>query len=257
MNLKIYNKDCISGAKKYFDDESVDLGIYDPPFGINENSFGSQYNRDESNVIKGYVEAPENYLDFTRQWLSEATRILKSNGSMYVISDWSLLHDVLIVIKELDLFVINHIIWKYNFGVFTKKKYVSSHYHMLFLKKSKNAKITFNTECRFDPDEKDGKGRSLIYGDLEDVWVINKEYATGKTKNKNKLPEALVQKMILYSSNEGDTVCDFFMGNFTTAFVAQKLGRIPRGFELNKKAFDYHMPLLKWQESSVLGVEKR
>tara|TARA_Y100000310_G_C20698933_1_gene827877 strand:- start:6143 stop:6910 length:768 start_codon:yes stop_codon:yes gene_type:complete len=253
MQFKIYNEDCISGAKKYFADESVDLEIYDPPFGINESAFGSQYNRDEDNVIKGYVEAPADYLDFTRQWLTEAKRILKPNGSIYIISGWSNLLDVLSVIKELDLFLINHIIWKYNFGVFTKKKYVSSHYHILFLKKSKNAKITFNTESRFELDDRDENAKSLLYRDLEDVWVIKKEYAKGKMKNKNKLPEALVRKMVQYSSNEGDIVCDFFMGNFTTAFASLKSGRIPVGFEKNKEAFEYHMPLMKWQAESLIA----
>ena len=63
-------------------------------------------------------------------------------------------------------------------------------------------------------------------------------------KNVNKLPEGLIQKLILYSSNPGDIVCDFFMGNFTTAYAAIKLGRYPIGFELNKNAFQHHEPLL-------------
>ena len=60
-------------------------------------------------------------------------------------------------------------------------------------------------------------------------------------KNINKLPEELVKKMIQYSSNEGDLVCDFFLGNFTTAVVSKKLNRVPMGFELNKHAFHIGM----------------
>lgn len=80
---------------------------------------------------------------------------------------------------------------------------------------------------------------------MEDVWIINKEYHPGKYKNQNKLPEALVEKMVLYSSNEKDIVCDFFLGNFTTAIVSKKLNRIPYGFELNKNSFDVFLKELQ------------
>jgi site-specific DNA-methyltransferase (adenine-specific) len=60
-----------------------------------------------------------------------------------------------------------------------------------------------------------------------------------------RVPEELVKKLILYSSNTGDLVCDFFMGNFTTAKVANLLGRNVVGFELNKNSYDYWMPLLE------------
>jgi hypothetical protein len=51
--------------------------------------------------------------------------------------------------------------------------------------------------------------------------------------------------MILYSSKEKDKVCDFFLGNFTTANVAKQYNRIPVGFEINKNAFDYFLPKLE------------
>ena len=54
---------------------------------------------------------------------------------------------------------------------------------------------------------------------------------------KNKLPEELVKKMVQYSSNEGDVVCDFFMGNFTTKKVCRELNRHCIGFEININAF--------------------
>ena len=72
---------------------------------------------------------------------------------------------------------------------------------------------------------------------MRSVWKINKTNQPGKKKNKNKLPEALIKKMIQYSSNEGDVVCDSFMGNFTTKEVCMKLNRHCIGFELNLRAF--------------------
>jgi site-specific DNA-methyltransferase (adenine-specific) len=231
----IYNEDCIEGAKKYLKDSSVDLIICDPPFGIDETTFHKHYNRDESNVLEGYVEAPDDYAEFSHQWMEQAKRVLKDDGSFYVFSGWTNLIHILNAGEKLGLYTINHIIWKYNFGLNTKNKFVTSHYHVLFYKKIKNNK--FNTFSRFGQLEKDKHGKSLLYKDLEDVWMINKEYQPGEIKNKNKLPEAIIEKIILYSSNEEDIVVDFFLGNFTTASVAKKLNRISGGFEINELAY--------------------
>jgi site-specific DNA-methyltransferase (adenine-specific) len=243
QQVEIYNENCIGGANR-FKDESVDLIICDPPFAISEKSFGKHYNRKQENVIDGYVEAPPDYGPWVLQWLSQAKRVLKPNGSMYIVSGYSKLFEIEQAVRSLSLFEINHIVWKYNFGVNAKKKFVSSHYHILYLKKDKRSQPTFNTFCRFGASEKTEDGRSRLYADLEDVWIINREYCQGKLKNSNKLPEELVSKMIQYSSNPDDLVCDFFMGNFTTASVAKRLGRRVCGFELNQYSYNHHMPLL-------------
>ena len=251
---KIYNEDCITGSPQHFEDESVDLMICDPPFGIKESTMDKHYNRLDSNVIGGYIEAPENYYQFSYDWITQAKRILKPNGSIYIISGWTNLLDVLSACRKIDLFLINHIIWKYNFGVYTSKKFVSSHYHILYLKKNKKSNPVFNTNCRFSSSEKSDKNRSLLYSDMEDVWMINKEYKPNQIKNQNKLPENLVRKIILYSSNKNDTVCDFFLGNFTTAIVSKKLGRTPAGFEINKNAFDHNMSVLANEGKTIFDV---
>jgi site-specific DNA-methyltransferase (adenine-specific) len=237
--LEIYNEDCVQGAADYLADKSIDLLICDPPFNIGESRFGQMYNRLESNVLAGYVEAPADYFGWSCQWLGQAHRVLKDNGSFYLVSGWSHLPEVLNAVREVGFQTINHIIWRYNFGVFTKRKYVTSHYHILFLAKP-GAKIKFNTECRFSIQARGPQREALNYRDREDVWTINREYYPGRLKNSNKLPDELVRKMIQYSSDPGDVVCDFFMGNFTTAYVGLAENRHVRGFEINKNAYDLH-----------------
>lgn len=244
MSMGILNLNCIQGSKEHLSDNSVDLMICDPPFGIGETKFHKHYNRKE-NTISGYQEAPDNYYDFTSQWMAEAKRVMKPNASMYVISGWSNLCDILRSVADLDLFVRNHIIWKFNFGVNTNVKWITSHYHILYVTKSRLGNPTFNRYCRFGPQQKDDEGGSRLYQDMEDVWYIKKEYQPNQKKNKNKLPEGLLNKIIRYSSNELDVVCDFFLGNFTTAIVAKKLNRRPIGFEINPEAYKYHMPRLQ------------
>lgn len=236
--VKLYNEDCITGAKQHIADKCVDLIICDPPFGIKEGKFCNQYNRKHEHVIAGYCEAPNDYFEFSKNWIGEAKRILREDGSMYIISGWSELRHILNAIEYNQLSVINHLIWKYNFGLYTQRKYVSSHYHILFINKSAKSTFHFNPSCRFGRDAKTNTNGSAQYQDLEDVWTIRKEFQKGRIKNINKLPDELVKKMIQYSSAPGHTVCDFFMGNFTTAKVAISLNRNVVGFEINVNAYN-------------------
>jgi site-specific DNA-methyltransferase (adenine-specific) len=235
-----YNIDCIEGAKKYLSDASVDLIVTDPPYGIGGDALHKHYNRNEDFVLDGYIEVPqEEYPAFTDNWIREVERVLKPGGSVYIVSGYTNLIHILNALAKTSLKAVNHIIWKYNFGVYTKKKYVSSHYHILYYVKP-GAEPVFNTFCRFSDAEKNGDSTgSLNYEDREDVWTINREYKPGKIKNKNELPAQLLSKIIQYSSNEGDLVCDFFLGSFSTAKVAIGLNRRACGFEKSPLAFSY------------------
>ncbi len=236
-----YNQDCITGAQEHINDNTIDLIITDPPYGIEGDKMDRHYNRKSEYVVKGYVEVPaDEYEDFSRRWVAQAERILKPGGSIYIISGYTNLFSILKALKHTNLQEVNHIIWKYNFGVYTTRKFVSSHYHILYYTKPGDRPV-FNTFCRFGPEERDENNGSLNYQDREDVWTIRKEYTKGKKekkKNINKLPTALLTKIIRYSSNEGDTVCDLFLGSFSTARVAIGLNRYATGFELSKPAYE-------------------
>ncbi|MGB9702162.1 MAG: DNA-methyltransferase [Candidatus Kapaibacteriota bacterium] len=236
-----YNIDCIEGAQKYLQDGSVDLIITDPPYGIDGDKLHKHYNRNEKNVLDGYVDIPINeYEEFSFKWIKEAERVLRPGGSIYIVSGYTNLIHILNALKATCLKEINHIIWKYNFGVYTKNKYISSHYHILYYVKP-GGKPTFNTFARYGDSDKDENNRSLNYQDREDVWLINREFKPNQIKNKNELPRELLIKMIQYSSNPGDLVCDFFLGSFSTAKVSIGLNRNATGFEISKIAFEHQI----------------
>jgi len=238
---RFYNEDCIEGCRKHISSNSIDLIITDPPYGISGDKMHQHYNRKEDFVINGYVEIPKaEYPEFSRRWIKEAERILKPGGSIYIVSGYTNLADILNALKETRLKEKNHIIWKYNFGVYTKTKYISSHYHILFYVKP-GKKHYFNTTSRYGLLEKSDKDRSLNYKDREDVWIINREYKPGKIKNKNELPRDLLIKIMQYSAREGDIICDLFLGSFSTARVAIGLNMRVIGFEISKEAFEYQM----------------
>jgi len=212
---KIFYMDCIEGLKS-IKENSVQLVIADPPFGINFSGKSSMYNRRKDLVIDNYHEISDNYGEFSLKWITQLSRILKSDGTAYIISGYSNLHYILNAINVSGLKLINHIIWKFQFPVFTTRKFGSSHYHILFL--AKNKKYFFNRISHYN----------------DDVWYIKRTYMNGKKKNGTKLPEELVQKMIDFSSKPNDLILDCFMGNGTTAIVSKKNYRHYIGFELNK-----------------------
>ncbi len=240
-----YNVDCVQGALAHLADASVDLIVTDPPYGIDGDRLHRHYNRDERFVVEGYVEVDRRaYNAFSRAWIEQADRVLRPGGQLYVVSGYTNLYDVLDALRATSLHEINHIVWKYNFGVYTSAKFVSSHYHILYYAK-RGGKRTFNLQARFALDEAALDGGSLNYRDREDVWIINREYKPGRSKNKNELPKALLQKIIAYSSNEGDLVCDFFMGGGSTAAVALGMNRRFTGFEVSKTTFRSRVPALR------------
>ena len=241
---KIYNQDCIDGMKT-IPDGKMDLIVTDPPFAINFKAKKANYNRTASRVLSGYHEIKvEDYYDFTNTWMHEVYRILKKSGTMYVFSGWNNLADILNAIEEIGFITVNHIIWKYQFGVVTSRKFVTSHYHCLYICKNDKKRKFFPYE-RFSKEEKNNQGRSLHYKDKEDVWEIKREYWTGDEKTPTKLPAEIIKKILQYSSEEGDLVFDPFLGSGQTAVVSKLLKRNYIGFEIVKEYFDFISKRLK------------
>ncbi len=241
---KIYNKDCLIGMKQ-IKNNKVDLIITDPPFAIDFKAKKANYNRKSSRVLEGYNEImPENYYEFSFNWISQAHRILKESGSMYIFSGWNNLKDILSAIDDVGLTVINHIIWKYQFGVVTKNKFVTSHYHCLYVCKNPK-KRKFYPFSRFGKNEKTDDGHSLHYRDKEDVWEIKREYWTGEEKTPTKLPAEVIKKILMYSSKKNDIVFDPFLGSGQVAVVGKMLGRRFGGFEIVKEYYNFAQKRLK------------
>lgn len=229
---------CIEGMKT-IPKNRIDLIITDPPFAIDFKATKANYNRTASRVMVGYNEIKqEDYYQFTLDWMKEAFRILEESGSMYVFSGWNNLRDILNSLSEVGFITVNHIIWKYQFGVVTKKKFVTSHYHCLYVCKNEK-KRKFIPFSRFKKGEKTNEGRSLHYKDKEDVWEIKREYWTGDDKTPTKLPRELIEKILLYSSKKNDIVLDPFLGSGQVAVVSKSLGRRYLGFEIVKEYYHF------------------
>lgn len=199
---------------------SVDLVIADPPFGIGFTGKPSNYNRN-ADLVEKYLEITKDYNNFVLASMSEIRRILKPTGTAWIVMGYTNLqyweHWGNYFFKN----QIGHVVWKYQFGVYAKKRPVVSHYHLLVY--TAGDKWTWNQQ-----------------GYDEDVWIINRPYIKGVKKYPNKLPYKVIEEMIIRSSNRGDVVYDPFVGSGSTVEVANSLGRIGLGSDLlNNSEFWY------------------
>lgn len=245
LSSKIFNQDCIIGMAEHLPDACVDLVITDPPFGIEFQAKRSNYNRKNERVLEGYNEIKGvDYQDFTRQWLTQVKRVMKPEAGLYIFSGWNYLKDLLIILDELDFTLVNHLVWKYQFGLVTKRKYVTSHYHVLYACID-DKKRKFFPYARYDKDAQHPDGGSAHYKDKEDVWAIPREYWNGDVKTPTKLPAELIRKILAYSSLPGDVVLDPFLGSGQVAVVSHLEGRRYLGFEIVPEYFAFAERRLK------------
>jgi len=196
-------------------DEKADLVFADPPFGINFRGNMLSYHRTPDALT--YLEVPkEEYPSFIRSLLEWSFNTLKASGSMWLLSGWNNLGTVLGAIEGSGFHLLNHCIWRYQFGVFTRKRFTTSHYHLLLLVKD-DKNYTFNKPAHY----------------AEDVWNIRRPYRRGVRTAGNELPEKLVEKCIFTSSNKGDLVVDPVLGSGTTMKVCLRTERRCIGIEVN------------------------
>jgi len=212
-------------------DEPADLIFADPPFGIDFKGNMKSYHRKPDAI--SYVEvSKEEYPSFIRDLLEWSYEALKPSGSMWLLSGWNNLGIVLQAIDDSEFHLINHCIWKYQFGVFTKRRFTTSHYHLLLLVKDEE-NYTFNKPEHY----------------AEDVWYIKRPYRRGVRTAGNELPERLVEKCIYTSSNIGDLVADPVLGSGTTMKVCLENKRRCIGIEVN--------PALEERICEKLGLADR
>jgi site-specific DNA-methyltransferase (adenine-specific) len=193
----------------------ADLVFADPPFGIGFKANLQTYHRKPDAL--SYVEVPqEEYPSFVRSLLDWSSNALTPSGSMWLLSGWNNLGVVLSAIDASGFHILNHCIWRYQFGVFTRKRFTTSHYHLLLLVKDKH-NYTFSKPEHY----------------AEDVWHIKRPYHHGIRTAGNELPDELVEKCIRTSSNEGDLVVDPVLGSGTTMRVCLRKERRCIGIEAN------------------------
>lgn len=235
---QIYNMDCIEGMK-LIADNSINCVLADPPFGFGFSE-RQNYNRNHDLVVDEYEDIDEqDYYDISHAWMEQAKRIIKPSGSILIISGYNRLVHILNAGNHLKLHLVNQLIWRYPFGVRAIKKFVTGHYNILLYCKNER-KRAFYPNCRFSGGDRTEEGKSARYADMQSViYNINRENWTGCKKIPTKLPLELCKKLLAYTTKEGDTMVDPFVGTGQGCWAARDLGLHYYGFEVKEAHYKF------------------
>jgi site-specific DNA-methyltransferase (adenine-specific) len=234
---------------KSIPDSSVQLIYIDPPFNTGREQqrskvttkrsdkgdrigFKGQRYETVKSTILSYDDQFLNYWEFLEPRLEEAFRILNLTGTLYLHLDYREAHYAKVLLDSLfgsDCFL-NEIIWSYDYGGKSKRRWPSKHDTILVYVKDP-ASYYFDSES-VDREPYMAPGlvtpEKVERGKLPtDVWWHTIVSPTGKEKTgyPTQKPVGILRRIIQASSKPGDTVLDFFAGSGTTGFVAYELGR--------------------------------
>jgi site-specific DNA-methyltransferase (adenine-specific) len=244
----LHRGDCIAELGKLNATTTpVDLVFADPPYNIGYD-YDVYHDRREDNA----------YLDWTRQWIEACCGVLKPTGSMWIAIGDEYVAEIKMLAEKSGLHLRSWVIWYYTFGVNCSKKFSRSHTHLLYFVRNPRD-FTFNDDKVRVPS-----ARKLVYDDRradprgrlpDNTWILRPQDAhdgfrpdhdtwyfprvAGTFKERAgfhgcQMPEQLLGRIILCSSNPGDAVLDPFAGSGSTLLVAKKLGRRYVGYELSE-----------------------
>lgn len=214
-------------------DESIDLIFADPPYNLQlaqelwrPNMTKVDAVTDEWDKFSGFEE----YDSFTHAWLSACRRVLKRNGAIWVIGSYHNIYRVGKSLMDLGYWILNDVVWiKTNpMPNFRGVRFTNAHETLIWAKKSEKARYTFNYHLMKEINS--GK-------QMRSDWLIpicsgsERIKVNGEKAHSTQKPEALLERVILSSSNPGDVVLDPFFGSGTTGAVAKRLGRHWIGIE--------------------------
>lgn len=222
-------------------DHIADLIFVDPPYWMRVDK---PMLRSEGTPYQGVDDAWDNqfasleeYERFSEAWLRECQRLLKPDGSLWVIGGMQCIHSIGAIMQRLGFWLINEVVWQKSNPTpnFHGTRLTNSHELLLWATKSSKARYTFNykTAKELNRDSLDAaefdSGRRRQLGSIWKIPICSgnerlKNDAGSKLHSTQK-PEGLLYRVLAICSRPGDLVFDPFAGTLTTAAVAKRMGR--------------------------------
>jgi site-specific DNA-methyltransferase (adenine-specific)/modification methylase len=224
---------------KTIPNKTFDLVFSDPPYNL---QIGKKLKRPDDSKVNGVndewdqFESFNDYDNFCKVWLTECKRVLKDDGSIWVIGTYHNIFRLGYHIQNIGYWILNDVIWKKNNPMpnFRGTRFTNAHETLIWASKHKKSKYTFNYQslkCLNDDLQMRSDWTLPICNGSERIKK------NGKKVHSTQKPESLLHRILLASTNKNDFVFDPFLGTGTTAIVAKKLGRNYFGIEKEKKYF--------------------
>jgi site-specific DNA-methyltransferase (adenine-specific) len=207
-------------------DKSIDMIFADPPYTLSGPRFLTVKNGKPAVCDKGKWDIIEDIHAFNRTWLAECRRVLSDTGTLWVSGTLHNHPSVGVLLKELDYWIINDVIWfKRNATPLLSKNRLAPSTELIWLaSKTKHYFFDYDTAKALNGGKQ-----------MKNLWEIPAERHV--TEHPTEKPESLLERIILLGSRIGDTVLDPFMGSGTTGAVAKKLARNFVGIEIDGAYF--------------------
>ena len=225
---------------KTIPNKTFNLVFADPPYNL---QIGKKLKRPDDSKVNGvndkwdHFKSFKDYDNFCKKWLTECQRVLKDNGSIWVIGTYHNIFRLGYHIQNMGFWILNDVIWKKNNPMpnFRGTRFTNAHETLIWASKNKKSKYTFNYQslkCLNDDLQMRSDWSLPICNGSERIK------RNGKKVHSTQKPESLLHRILLASTNKNDFVFDPFLGTGTTAVVAKKLCRNYFGIEKEKKYFD-------------------
>ncbi len=223
---QILSGDCIE-AMRSLPDNSIDCVFADPPYNL---QLGGDLNRPDGSEVDAVTDHWDQfssfraYDEFTRNWLTEARRVLKPDGALWVIGSYHNIFRVGAILQDLGFWILNDIVWRKTNPMpnFKGTRFTNAHETLIWASMGEKARYHFNY-----------RAMKTLNDELQmrSDWVLpicagqERLKENGKKAHPTQKPEALLYRVLLATTEAGDVVLDPFFGTGTTGAVAKRLGR--------------------------------
>ena len=224
----ILKGDCVAALER-LPEKSVDVIVADPPYNLQLEGALTRPDQSKVDAVDDHWDQFESfaaYDAFTRAWLLAARRVLKPNGTIWVIGSYHNIFRVGTTLQDLGFWILNDVVWRKTNPMpnFKGRRFQNAHETLIWASRDQSAKgYTFNYEAM----------KALNEGlQMRSDWMLpicsggeRLKDDAGRKAHPTQKPEALLHRVLLASSNPGDVVLDPFFGTGTTGAVAKRLGR--------------------------------
>ena len=229
---QILQGDCVA-AMRALPAKSVDMIFADPPYNL---QLGGELFRPDGSHVDAVTDhwdkfdSVKHYDAFTRAWLAEAHRLLKDDGTIWVIGSYHNIYRVGAAVQDLGFWILNDIVWRKANPMpnFRGTRFTNAHETLIWASKGEKARYTFNYRSM-----KTLNDELQMRSDWEFPICGGGERLRhdGVKVHPTQKPEALLYRVLLACTKPGDVVLDPFFGTGTTGAVAKRLGRTWLGIE--------------------------
>ncbi len=213
---------------------SIDCVFADPPYNL---QLKGELRRPDDSLVDGVDEDWDRFTDFaaydefTRDWLAEARRLLRKDGTLWVIGAYHNIFRIGSILQDLGFWILNDVIWRKSNPMpnFRGRRFTNAHETMIWAARGRDSRHRFNYQAM-----------KSLNDDLQmrSDWLFPLCTGAERLRNQHGLklhptqkPEALLHRVLLASTSPGDIVLDPFAGTGTTAVVAKRLHRHFIGIE--------------------------